>query len=402
MKKKITWNLSGMIVYCVAQWAITVIVVRLGSYEDAGLLSLAMSASSTFSTIALFGMRNFQISDINDEYSFGEYKGSRVWTTSVAILLCVVYSFIGKSTEQMLCINTFMIVRVTEAITDVMHGQDQKNDRYDLIGISYIVRGIITIASFSICLWRLNDLVQSILIMSVLQLVFALFFDCRITNRITEYPNIIINSTKIVELILRCAPLVVYSFLISAENVVAKEVLKKFYGTAALGIYSSIASPTLVIQVFASVVFSPYLPNIAELYYCGEFERLKKTIRKIYCVLLFLVVFVNVGALALGKWGLKFLYGEKILDNYYLFFPLVWCTILMAAIWILSSITIAFRKINIISIAMVLDFIFCLMIARPGVMKFGINGASIIQITSYIAYIIFLILMIEISIREKT
>ena len=61
MKKDIAWNTFGNIFYGFCTWVITIIVVRLGSFEDAGYLSLAMTTSSTYNAIALFAMRNYQI-----------------------------------------------------------------------------------------------------------------------------------------------------------------------------------------------------------------------------------------------------------------------------------------------------------------------------------------------------
>ena len=61
LAKEMMWNSIGNLVYCICQWVITILTVRLCSYEMAGYLSLAMSTSSTFSTISLFSMRNYQV-----------------------------------------------------------------------------------------------------------------------------------------------------------------------------------------------------------------------------------------------------------------------------------------------------------------------------------------------------
>ena len=61
------WYAGGNLVYLVCQWLVTVLVTKLGGFGDAGVLSVAMSVSATFQTLAMFGMRNFQVSDIEDK-----------------------------------------------------------------------------------------------------------------------------------------------------------------------------------------------------------------------------------------------------------------------------------------------------------------------------------------------
>ena len=63
------YNSVGFIVYLFCQWLITIVVVRLSNYEDAGILSLAMSINNILYAISTFGLRNYQVSDIENKYS---------------------------------------------------------------------------------------------------------------------------------------------------------------------------------------------------------------------------------------------------------------------------------------------------------------------------------------------
>lgn len=48
MKKNLLWNTIGTFLYTFAQWVLTVLVVRMDSYEFAGYLAIAITASSTY------------------------------------------------------------------------------------------------------------------------------------------------------------------------------------------------------------------------------------------------------------------------------------------------------------------------------------------------------------------
>ena len=66
MKQSILWNSWGSMFYLGCQWLLTILVVRISGVDNAGLLSLAMSVSNIWYSLAVYGMRNFQVSDTNE------------------------------------------------------------------------------------------------------------------------------------------------------------------------------------------------------------------------------------------------------------------------------------------------------------------------------------------------
>lgn len=400
MKKNVIWNTFGSVFYCVCQWLITVVVNHMSSYDMVGILSLAMTASSSFSAISLFSMRNFQVSDIQGEYSTDEYVGSRILTCIIAFVCCAAASCFGNSWYQILCIDAFMLVRVAEAWVDVMHGIDQKHNRYDYIGKSYILRGILTIGVLPAMLSLTGNLLLALVLMACANLAAAVLYDWRKTGGLERMVPVLFQK-KVFRLLCTCAPIVVFTFLLSLENYIPKKVLEYQYGNAQLGIYSLIANVAVVVQVFASVAFNPFLPGFTQVYYTGDAGKFSGLMHRLYLVLIGLCVIVNIGAILLGRLGLQILYGEDILNYYDLFLPIVWCTILTAVIWILSAILIAMRKIKWLIAGMAVDFALCLVIVFPLVERYGKNGVSIVQITVMGLYVLFMVLVCEIHMYHK-
>ena len=394
IRKNVIWNTAGTLVYCLAQWITTVLVVHLSGYEAAGYLSLAMTTSSTFSVICLFSMRDFQVSDVRGEFAPSVYTGSRIITCSAAVVACLIASLGNASRYQIFCINAFMLIRVAEGIVDVLYGEDQKLNRYDLIGKSFVFRGLGLVASFVGGMAAFGDLLTAILLMAASSLLIAFFFDCRKTAALEELRPAP-RSPEVRKLLLRCAPLVVYSFLLSAQNLTAKSELQRILGTEQLGIYASLASPTLVVQIFASVVFAPFLPGISRMIEAGRFHALRKNLRKIYGFFFLLAAVIQGGAMLLGRWGLRLLYGESILNHYELFYPIVWCTILTGCIYVLSSVLIALRQIRFLFWGMIADYLLCRLLATPCIERFGMNGASIIQILCFALFVVYSVIVCE-------
>ena len=399
MKKNVLWNTVGSIFYCMCQWLITVLVVRIDSFEASGLLSLAMTTSSSFSAISLFNMRQFQASDVNEEYSSKEYFGSRILTCITAQAACMLYAAVtSNSMSGYWCIVLFMLVRLAEAFVDVFHGINQKFNRYDLIGKSFILRGVLTIASFTVGLVFTHDMIITLSVMAILNLLVAFLFDGVQTGKLENILPVI--SKRVLQLIFTCVPLVIFSFLLSLENLIPKNLLESVHGVEELGIYASIASPTLVVQVMASVAFAPFLPQFIKLYVDGEIKTFRAMFHKILLALLLLALVIIAGAALCGRLGLTVLFGKDILEYYYLFMPIVLCTILTAVIWIISSIVTAMRKIKSLLIGIIVDFGFCLCIARPLVERYDKNGVSIVQIISYSVFVIYMVIVCEISINR--
>ena len=293
-----------------------------------------------------------------------------------------------------------MLVRVAEAIVDVMHGIDQKHERYDYIGKSYIYRGITTVVSFTLVEVLLHDLLASLFIMAALNLLIAFLYDWRKTHSL-EYFVPVIKDKGVAELLKKCIPIVIFTFVLSLETLLPKNLLQMKYGAEALGIYSSISSPTLVVQVFASVVFTPFLPMVSQVYVNRDMMKFRKMLHRIYLMLAILGVVVTIGAMLFGKIGLKILLREDILQYYDLFMPIVWCTILTAGIWVMSAIMTAMRELKILLIGIIGDFALCLITMGYFVGTYEKNGVSLVQLLVFAINIIYMMIMFEKIVKRQ-
>lgn len=400
MGKNVLWNTVGNIFYSGCQWLMTVLVVYLATYKEAGILSLAMTTSSTFSAIALFGMRNYQISDVKHEYSPSEYVGSRITTTIAAFLCCLLGSIYGNSLYEIGCIMCFMLIRSGEAFIDVLQGEDQMHERFDLIGTSLILRGIITVAGFSAGLILSHDIFLTLLVTAIINFMIAIFIDFHRTKALEEIHPVLLN--KHILLLLRdCAPIVVSSFLLSYENLFPKNELQIIEGMSSLGVYSTIASPTLVVQVLAQVVFVPFIPGLSALFDEGKYKDFQKAMNKTYAALVGFSIIILILARLLGKLFLRILFGKEILDHFDLFMPMILVTLLTGTVWILVAIVTALRKILTLTINMAVNFVLCLLLTKPFILKFSQNGVSFVQILTLSIYILQLICIIEFTVHKK-
>ena len=400
--KNIFYNTFGNIFYSACQWLITVLVVYLENYEfgAAGILSLAMTTSSSFSAISLFSMRNYQISDAKGEFSQGQYVSSRLITCVIALIACIIYAIPGNNAFQVLCIAAFMLVRIAESLADVLFGVDQMHNRYGLICLSCTLRGIMTVGSFVVMMRMTHNLVVTLFVMAILNLAVVAAFDFRMTFKL-EKIVIALKDKALIRLLKQCLPLVAFTFLLSMVNLIPKQVLNFVQGEDALGVYSSMASPTLVVQVFASVAFAPFIPKLAQLLEKKDYKQFLKIMRLTYLGLAVLALAALAGAALLGRPVLFFLFKEGILEYYDLFMPIIWCTVLLSGVWVLDAIVVTLRKLRTLLIGMVADFVILCLITYPCITVYGQNGTSYAQIIALGLLIPFMAGICELDIQKR-
>ena len=400
--KNVFYNTFGNIFYSFCQWLITIVVVYLENYEfgSAGILSLAMTTSSSFSAISLFSMRNYQISDSKGEFTQGQYVSSRLITCAVALIACIIYAIPGNNLFQVLCIAAFMLVRIAESLADVLFGVDQMHDKYGLICLSCTLRGLLTAGSFIVGMRMTHDLVITLFAMAVLNLLVVVIIDVRLTFKL-EKIDIKLKDKSLIKLFKQCMPLVAFTFLLSMVNLIPKQVLNMVQGEDSLGIYSSMASPTLVVQVFASVAFAPFIPKLAQLLEKKEYDKFLKLQRFTYIGLVVLAGVVLAGAAVLGRPALFLLFKEDILEYYDLFIPIVCCTILLAGVWVIDAIVVTIRRLKILLIGMVADFVILCLITYPCINIFGQNGTSYAQIIALGLLLPFMAGICEFDIQKR-
>ena len=236
--------------------------------------------------------------------------------------------------------------------------------------------------------------------MAALNLLVVFFFDIKQTFKIQSV-TIKLKDPALIKLYRRCIPIVAYTFLLGLVNTIPKTALQRTAGDDMLGIYSSIASPTLIVQVFASVAFAPIIPKLADLLEKKDYRSFCKILRLSYLFLIGLAVAAMAGAALLGRTGLVLLFKEDILEYYGLFMPIVMCTILLACVWILQTIAVTVRRLNTLLIGMAVDFVILCLVTYPCIERFGINGTSYAQIIVYALMIPFIIVICEYDIAKR-
>ena len=209
LKANMIWNSSGSLFYLGCQWLITVFVVRLSNgFDAAGTLSLAMSVYNMFSSLAIYRMYTYQVSDVKHENTLGEYFAFRIMTCGIALAAITVYSFFTCPAEALLAILSYALYKAVGLLIDVFHGLDQINDRMDYIGKSLMMQGLVSLALFLAGMLLFEDVAITLLIMLLGIALIGFFYDLPRATRF-ERLKVGIEWRKARHLLVYCFPIVV-------------------------------------------------------------------------------------------------------------------------------------------------------------------------------------------------
>lgn len=392
IKESIAWNSVGNLIYLFTQWLATVIVARLLGFDQAGVFALAMSLGNAFFCIALYGMRNYQISDLDEKYSDRAYILSRLITLAASLAVCVIVVFVNSySFYQRVCVIVYMTFKISEALADVYHGIFQKRYRLDIVGKSLIFRGVATLAVLCVGIIFTKSLLYAIIGMSVAAYLLIFMYDYPKLHHFTH------SKTKekknaVRKLLIECFPLAIFLFLSTTIATVPRFFLERELGSEILGVYFSINTPALIVQAFLAYVLSPLVPVFAKQLAEGALTEFRALFLKVFMIISAISAAAVFGAAVLGEWGLMLLFGESILPYAYLLMPIVFCTILTAFSWFISYILIVLRDFKGLVVSSLMALVLCTAISTGLIKEFGPNGASFALILSLIVFILIMIL----------
>lgn len=376
IKQNMLYNTIGSIFYLGCQWLITVIVVHLGDFDMAGNLTVAISLSNTFSTIATYGMKNYQVSDTNNMYTSSEYVSTRIITCLFSILLAIGFLALNShyTLAQMGIIFSYIIYRIIEAFVDVLQGIQQKALRMDYIGISLILRGISTILGFSIGLYFFHNLILAICLMILFTALVVLIYDTPKCIQLESFK--IVYNKKLWKILKSCFPLMITMFLTASIVTIPRYFLEKIHGSTIAGFYGSVATPTVIIQSLCIMIYSPLTPLLSRAYVDKAKDEYQKIMSKALFAMLIISILFSIASILLGEWGLKLLFGSEILPYTYLFTPIVLSTIMMAFLYFFTMVLTIARRIWSIVISTGCAVLSILMLSNPLIRAYSMDGVN--------------------------
>lgn len=377
LKENTLWYTMGTMCSSATSFLLMIYVTRILGVDEAGVFSISYSVGQLMLSIGWFGTRQFQVSDVNEEFKFSDYLSLKLLTSIVMIVGCIIYSFILHfNTYKLIVTFLYCLFLICDVFADLFSARFQQVDKLFLSGISYIIRILGYNLVILISLLCFKNLILSIILAMLYSTLELILFDVQLIKKISCV-NVLFRIEKIISLIKNCFPLFISSFLTTFIVNVPKNAIELYFDASVQTYYNIILMPSYIINLFCMFIFVPLYTSIANTWLNSTKDKFINIVVKLFIFDILLSIFVFVGCYLLGIPLLELVYGVELqsVKSSFLILIIAGCFTSMNSI--LSYIFTVVRKqkfmIYIYVIAMVLSQI----MVKSLTLKYGILGASL-------------------------
>ncbi|MDR0499978.1 MAG: oligosaccharide flippase family protein [Coriobacteriales bacterium] len=376
------WNTISGLLAAFQSVILLIVITRVCDLATAGIFVIAFTIANQFLLVGKFGMRNYQSSDVAEQYRFGEYALSRALTTFIMIIGVVVYTIVASAQldydmTKSLAIILMGLHKALDSVEDVYYGDYQRFGRLDVAGRLMTIRGAGTILAISVCLVLFKDLTIALafsLLLATMLMIGVLLF-ARLKHGLPSGRKGVLGKQTL-HLLKENLVLFLTSFLLFYVINAPRYAIDALAGDATQAIYSFIAMPLFVVSLFASFVYAPMIAPLSQIWQDGKNERFKQEFLKQLLWVALIAIACTAAAWLFGIPVLNWLYNADVSDY------LIELCVLVAGGGFYAVVTLFTVGLTIIRKQVLLLFSYCAITIVSyftttwAVTNWGIAGAS--------------------------
>ena len=397
------WNMLGSLVYAVTGMLLGVAVTKLAGAYAGGIFFFGFSTlGQQLYIVSYFGMRPIQVTDISNEYTFGDYLRLRAITSFLAALAGFVYIFL--TTGDLYVFEVYMILslyKILDGFCDIFESEMQRQDRLDMTGKATLFRTLLCVGVFLVALTTTKDLKLSSLALLPSILLAAIIFDILPLLRLK--PDKTIKKASYISLINKSKWLFLGAFIDLYIFAAAKYAVNYRLGEELNGYFSIIFIPTSIINLMAGFIIRPILTKLSLLYKTGNQKKFISTISKI-AAFIFAATVLGMGmAYLLGIPVLKLVLGEvaTAIEPYKTALVLV---IFGGGLYALVNLgyycLVIFEMTGTIFLIYAVGAVFAYFISDFMVRSFAMNGAALAYMITMLLLTVFFLTAVIFGLRK--
>ena len=304
------WNTVGVGLWGMVFPVLTIVVTQLAGAEQAGMFSLAFVTALLLMFVGNYGVRNFQASDLDEEYSFADYQANRVLTVVIMLVAGITYCKFRGYTDQMWLMSLGVyLYKAVDALADVYEGRLQQVDKLYLAGISQAFRSAAALIGFSLALLITRNVGVSSIVMAVIAALTFVVFTFPLAQLETPKSRRA-NAKRVIALLKQCFPLFVALFMYNLIDNMPKFVMEGALSYDNQLYYNALYFPAHAILLTSGFIYKPMLLKMANAW--ADPAKRKKFDLIIVVMFVIIVGITVVVAGAMSWFGLaimSFLYG---------------------------------------------------------------------------------------------
>lgn len=337
------WNTIGISAWGMVFPILTVVVTQLVGVEKAGMFSMAFVVGLLLMIVANYGIRVYQVSDVDESYSFSDYQANRIITCVIMMVVGAVYCLIRGYSEDMFIISMAVyFYKMIDGLADVYEGRLQQIGKLYLAGISQALRSVVVLIVFSIVLFITRSITVSSLFMAIASVATLVVFTLPLA--LFETPKSRkLDMSAVFTLLKQCFPIFISLFAYALINNMPRFVMEGVLSYDNQLYFNALYFPAQGILLTIGMLYKPQIVRMAKLW-ADETKR-KKFDLMIVVFLAIIVVFTLFMVFIMGWIGIpimSFLYGVDFEEFRGL------CYIMLASGAVITAIDFLYQVITVL------------------------------------------------------
>ena len=385
------WNTLGTSIWGASFPVLTIVATQLAGTEQAGMFSMAFVMGTLLMIAAQYGVRTFQVSDIDEATSFASYQMNR-WLTGLIALTCgIAYGALrGYDAAMMtICAGVF-IYKFVDGIADVYEGRLQQADKLYLAGISQTVRSVAACTVFSFALLLTRTMSVAAVAMAVAAVASLVLLTVPLALLETERSRRG-RLPEVTHLLVQCFPLFAATFLFNLIESIPKFVMEGALPYENQLFFNALYFPAQGILLAIGFIYKPQLVRLASIW---ASPKKRRRFDLVIAAVLAVVVGITVAVAAFMGWLgiplMSFMYGVDFEPFRGLAFAMVAAGGVTAAIDFIYAIITILRRQRAVMRLYLISFAAALVLSLVLVNLIGLTGA----VASYLGTMALLLVLL--------
>ncbi len=391
------WNTVGTAAWGMVFPVLTVVATQLAGIERAGMFSMAFAAGTLLMFLSNFGVRTYQVSDIDEKCSFASYQAHRWLTSLLALAAGLLYCTVRGYDPAMLILSVGVYVyKIVDGLADVYEGRLQQADKLYLAGISQALRSIAVIIAFSVLLFITRSIALAGMAMAIAAVATLALVTIPLALLETEASRHM-SPLEIGELFRHCLPLFSALFMFNLIESVPKFAMEGMLPYDSQLYFNALFFPAQGILLGAGFLYKPQLLRLAGIW---SNPRRRRKFDLIVLAVIAVIALMTAGTLAFMGWLgipiMSFMYGVDFEAHREIAYLMIVAGGVSAAIDFLYAIVTVMRRQSSATKPYAITLAFSLMVPTMLIWLMGLTGA----VAGYLASMVLLLALLSIEYRR--
>lgn len=370
----LSWTLVGEVLFAGGQFAMLVIMARLGSETVLGQYALGIAIATPLYVLTSFHLRPAFIVSARTEFGFGHYLALRLIGTPITLLAVAAWTGLAAhdpATRTMVLM--VALVRFSELISDILHAAPARADQLRYVGISRALRGVSLAASVAAAFAMGADPVTALAAGAAAGMLVTMLYDLPVARRF-EPTTPRFERVPLQKLAWLAAPVGLAGALLGLTHNMPAYVLEDVEGMATLGRYTAAVSILFVSGVLNMAVGSAAMPRLAR-----HFEHSAKAFSRFLIRVVVVVAALNgcvlLGCVILGDVYLRVAYGASMAHLHIELIVAGAIAVAAGVANLLSQTVVATRSFRLQFAISLSGLVLALLLAALLIPRWGLTGA---------------------------